>query len=81
MKRAIVVVASVLLAACTETRRPHGEDCIKDQDCLSGICSGLKCVAAPPTLEAGPPLPDAAPDAPLDAPADGPGPADAGADG
>ena len=80
MKSAILI-ASVLLVACTETRRPLGEDCLKDQDCLSGICSGLKCAAAPPTLEAGPTPPDAEADAPSDAPADGTGPADAAADG
>jgi hypothetical protein len=79
--RAAIALASVLLVACTETRRPLGEDCLKDQDCLSGICSGLKCVAAPPTLEAGP-EPDAAADAPSDAPADmGTDAADASADG
>ena len=80
--RGAIVLASVFLVGCTETRRPLGEDCLKDQDCLSGICSGLKCVAAPPTLEAGPPEPDASADAPSDAPADvGTDAADASADG
>jgi hypothetical protein len=75
------VVAFVL--GCTETRRPLGEDCLKDQDCLSGVCSGLRCAAAPTLIEAGP-TPDAGNDAPGDAPADvqaDSGPADAAAQG
>lgn len=48
------LVATWALAACTETRRPLGEDCLKNGDCLSGICSGLRCVATPPFLDGSP---------------------------
>jgi hypothetical protein len=37
-------------AGCQLTSRALGEDCLKDQDCLSGICSQLKCAAEPPLL-------------------------------
>ncbi|MDP9033272.1 MAG: hypothetical protein M3O50_00570 [Myxococcota bacterium] len=36
-----------LAGACTETRRALGEDCLKNVDCLSGICSQLRCAAQP----------------------------------
>jgi len=35
-----------------QTRRAVGDDCLKDDDCLSGICSQLRCAAAPPTIDA-----------------------------
>lgn len=55
-RRPIFVVSAVSLLgalafACTETRHILGEDCIKDQDCQSDICSNLKCAAAPPLLD------------------------------
>jgi hypothetical protein len=37
---------------CMETRRSLGEDCLKDQDCLSGTCLQLHCAAAQPTTDA-----------------------------
>ena len=44
---------SVLLAsACMETRRSTGDDCLKDDDCLSGVCFQLRCATAPPTVDA-----------------------------
>jgi hypothetical protein len=48
---ALVAVAVGLAGACAETRRTNGEDCLKSQDCLSGICSQLVCIAAPPTTD------------------------------
>lgn len=39
-----------LAVACAERRGSIGDDCLEDQDCLSGVCSGLRCVAAPPVL-------------------------------
>ncbi len=39
-------------AGCVETRRSLGEDCLKDDDCLSGVCSQLRCAAIPPTIDA-----------------------------
>jgi hypothetical protein len=43
---------TVLSSACVETRRSLGEDCLKDDDCLSGVCSQLFCAALPPTIDA-----------------------------
>jgi hypothetical protein len=37
-----------MLASCGETRRPIGEECLRDDDCLSGVCSARSCVSAPP---------------------------------
>jgi hypothetical protein len=70
-----------LLAGCSEERRPLGEDCLKDQDCLSGFCSGLKCAATPPTFDAGATEKDAGIDAPVDAGTDAGAPSDAADEG
>jgi hypothetical protein len=35
-----------------ETRRALGEDCLKNDDCLSSICSQLRCAVPPPTTDA-----------------------------
>ena len=39
-------------SSCLETRRSLGEDCLKDDDCLSRTCVQLHCAAAPPTTDA-----------------------------
>lgn len=61
-------------AACGETRRPLGDECLRDDDCLSSACSGRVCVAQPPlsSEDLGPPdrgakLPDATINLPQDA--------------
>ncbi len=41
------VVLALVVAACTETRRPIGEECLRGDDCLSSVCSARTCVAAP----------------------------------
>ena len=53
----------VILFACGETRRPIGDECLRDDDCLSGVCSARSCVSAPP-LKTGAtgPTPDEEPD-------------------
>lgn len=56
---AALSVILALLAACGETRRPIGEECLRDEDCLSGVCSARACVASPPLVSgAGGPPPD-----------------------
>jgi hypothetical protein len=50
-------VGALLGNACLETRRSLGEDCLKDDDCQSRICSQLRCAAAPPTTDAPSELP------------------------
>jgi hypothetical protein len=41
-----------LASGCMETRRSLGEDCLKDDDCLSRTCLQLRCAASPPTTDA-----------------------------
>jgi hypothetical protein len=43
-----------LAGACSQLRGSLGADCLKDEDCLSGFCAQLHCVAAPPLLDAEP---------------------------
>jgi hypothetical protein len=68
-----------ILAACGETRRPIGDECLRSDDCLSGVCSARTCVAAPPLVNGGgAPPPDELPSIPIvdggaDAVADAPG--------
>jgi len=68
MTRAISVVGPVVVAAalgggCTQIQRGLGESCLKDQDCLSGVCSQLACVAAPPLLDGAVTVPTASAEA------------------
>jgi hypothetical protein len=53
------VVGMALAGACVQVQRALGEDCLKDQDCLSGICSQLQCAASPPLLNGVPQGPPA----------------------
>ena len=67
---AITVVASAVVA-CIELKGSDGTDCLRNEDCQSGVCSQLKCVPVPPVLEL-----EAGLDAGADGAADGaPGPA------
>ncbi len=75
---ALVLVAGIAIAACGETRRPIGEECVRSDDCLSGVCSDKTCVAAPTLVTGGGASPpDEVPRVPI---VDG-GPTDAGAGG
>lgn len=52
----------IAIAACGETRRPIGSECLRSSDCLSDICSARTCVAAPTLVTGtGGDPPDAAP--------------------
>ena len=56
-------LVAVILFACGETRRPIGDECLRDDDCLSGYCSARSCVSAPPLkVGATGPTPDEEPD-------------------
>jgi hypothetical protein len=37
----------VVCVACGETRRPIGDECLRGDDCLSGVCADRTCVSAP----------------------------------
>ena len=67
------VVGTAAILACAETRRGLGDACLKNDDCLSGVCSGLTCASQPPLLDGSPEnVRDAATEgAPTDATADG----------
>ena len=84
--RSAAAVAVLLLAfafatsigGCGETRRPIGDECLRSDDCLSGVCSDKTCVAAPTLVTgAGGPPPDELPRVPV---VDG-GPTDAASGG
>jgi len=82
--RYVYVTLFVLSAlACGETRRPIGDECLRDDDCLSGVCSARSCTSAPP-LKVGTngPTPDEEPDiADGGLSETGPAPSDAGTGG
>jgi hypothetical protein len=44
-------VVGWLASGCSPSQRALGEECLKDQDCLSGYCSQLQCAAQPPILD------------------------------
>lgn len=58
----LAVVCLVLLvafaSACGEVRRPIGDECLRGDDCLSGVCSARECVAAPALLGGTQPAPE-----------------------
>jgi hypothetical protein len=58
---AVVLTLGVIAVACDDHKSTLGEDCIKGEDCQSGICTALKCTAAAPILDrdATPPAHDA----------------------
>lgn len=60
----IALVASV---RCADVTRGLGEPCIRNEDCLSGVCAGQQCVAQPTVFDASrPPTADAGADAQTD---------------
>ena len=48
----LVLAASLLGLAngCGETRRGTGEECLRNDDCLSGVCSARVCVGSSPQV-------------------------------
>ncbi|MBX3208625.1 MAG: hypothetical protein KF764_26565 [Labilithrix sp.] len=57
-----LVAPIVLVCACGESRRPIGEECLRDEDCLSNFCAARSCVSAPTLVTgAGSPPDDEAP--------------------
>lgn len=71
----VSLTALASVAGCGETRRPIGDECLRGDDCLSGVCSSRTCVAAPPLVAGvGGPPPDETARIPI---GDGGAPADA----
>jgi hypothetical protein len=58
--RGLYVLACALVAAlaCGESRRPIGEECLRDEDCLSSFCAARACVSAPTLVTGGSHPPD-----------------------
>ncbi|MDB5219595.1 MAG: hypothetical protein JWO86_7522 [Myxococcaceae bacterium] len=79
---ALLLVVAAGIGGCGETRRPIGDECLRSDDCLSGVCSDKTCVAAPTLVTgAGPPPADEVPRVPIvDGGASG-GPTDAASGG
>jgi hypothetical protein len=50
---ATLAAVAVLAGGCMETQRSIGDECLKNGDCLSGICSSLTCAAPPPLVDTG----------------------------
>jgi hypothetical protein len=73
---AVAALGVVVVGACAEYKRELGSECLKDEDCLTGICTSSRCASAPPYLPPGAtyPVPEAGPaaaDAAGDAPSEG----------
>ena len=77
-----LAATAIVAVACTPAARANGDSCIKDTDCLSGLCAQMVCSSLPPLLDAevnGEAGKDAGPDAPGDATVDtGSPPVDSG---
>jgi hypothetical protein len=61
--------AIVQEGACLETRHSLGADCLRDGDCISGVCTQLRCAASPPTTDSRVVYAPAGSDASADGPA------------
>lgn len=62
----VALVALAAIGGCGETRRPIGDECLRSDDCLSGVCSDKTCVAAPALVTgAGSPPADEVPRVPI----------------
>ena len=82
MRHLQYVAFGLILFACGETRRPIGDECLRDDDCLSGVCSARSCVSAPPLkVGATGPTPDEEPDIGVGEGGVAPPPKDAGGEG
>ena len=43
----VLAAAAAVVSACGESRRPIGEECLRNEDCLSNVCAARSCVSAP----------------------------------
>lgn len=47
--------------ACGESRNPIGEECLRNEDCLSNVCAARSCVSAPTLISGAASAPDETP--------------------
>jgi hypothetical protein len=45
-----LAIACAFVLACGESRRPIGDECIRNEDCLSNVCAARACASAPPLV-------------------------------
>lgn len=43
----VFAIGATAALACGESRRPIGEECLRNEDCLSNVCAARECVPAP----------------------------------
>lgn len=66
------LLPGLFVLACTDTRRGLGEQCLKSEDCVSGLCVAQACASEPPLLTGtSTPPAEAGPDATVEADASG----------
>ena len=53
-----LAAGAALVIACGESRRPIGEECLRDEDCLSNFCAARSCVSAPALVQGASDPPD-----------------------
>ena len=44
---ALGLLALAMVSACGESRHPIGDECIRNEDCLSSVCAARLCSSAP----------------------------------
>ncbi len=80
----VVAILAGVSGSCADSRVSLGESCLKDDDCLSGICTEQRCATAPPLLDGAASETDASgevtEDAATDSAASGDSPFDVAAD-
>ena len=64
---AAVALIALIGSACAELRRGVGDDCLKNDDCVTNVCASQKCATSPPVLPPSVLGFDAGTDAPSDA--------------
>jgi hypothetical protein len=52
---ALGVASGLAFGACAEQRHAAGDECLKDVDCISGVCVAQTCGELGPTFDAPPP--------------------------
>jgi hypothetical protein len=45
-----IALACAFALACRESRRPIGDECIRNEDCLSNVCAARAGAPAPPLV-------------------------------